>query len=206
MFNHGKQRVTCFRDENDFYSKQDKQKARNEDISNSACQTFSNNNDIYLVEQVRKQHHWNEKLELLIKWLGYLNRQNTWEPEGHLSPALIQEYFQQSSPKKPMQTNTILWLKFWRKEHQSLGVVKYSCIVMPLCAGRDNKTLTKVDINHWKIPHLTVVAYSQTLSNNIWLKRCSATIDTTLYMVSCILHEKFPFILLCGATLIINAV
>ena len=158
---------------------------------------------------MRKQRHWNEKLEFLNEWLGYSNRQNTWEPEGHLSPALIQEYFQQSSLKKPMQTNTILWLKFWRKEHQSLGVVKYSCIVMPLCVGRDNKNLTKVDLTHWKIPVAPPYGCSlqpDVIKQHLTKTPCSATIDTTLHMVSCIFHEKFPFILLCGATLIINAV
>ena len=73
VFNCGKQRVARPREESDFTSNRDRQKARTADISNNTSQTFTNNNDIYLVEQVKKHRHRNGKLEFLIKWLGYSN-------------------------------------------------------------------------------------------------------------------------------------
>ena len=54
---------------------------------------------------MKKHRHRNGKLELLIKWLGYLNLQNTWKAEDHLPPALVQEYFQQSPLEKPTPSN-----------------------------------------------------------------------------------------------------
>ena len=65
---------------------------------------------------MRKHRYQNGKLEFLIKWLGYPNRQNTWEPEDHLSPALVQEYFQQSPLEKPTPTNAVLMTKILTKE------------------------------------------------------------------------------------------
>ena len=37
--------------------------------------------------------HRIEKLEFRIKWLGYLNHPNTWKPEDHSPPTLVEEYF-----------------------------------------------------------------------------------------------------------------
>ena len=59
------------------------------------------------MEQVKKPRNQNGKVKFLIRWLGYSNHQNTWEPEDHLSSALVQEYFQQSLLKKPMPTNKV---------------------------------------------------------------------------------------------------
>ena len=91
---------------------------RNEDISINTPQSFANDSDIYLVEQVNKHCHRNGKLKFLIKWLGYSNRQNTWEPEDHFSPALVHHRLIKS-----------LWLKFWQKEHQSLRDVIYHVLL-----------------------------------------------------------------------------
>ena len=55
------------------------QNAKNADISNNTFQAFTNDNDIYLVEHVKKPRHRNGKLKFLIRWLGYSNHQNTWE-------------------------------------------------------------------------------------------------------------------------------
>ena len=115
-FKRGKQSVTHSREENDFPNNHDQQKARNEHISKNTSQTLTNDNDLYLVEEVKKYRHRNGKLEFLIKWLSYSNRQNTWEPEDHLSPVLVQEYFQQSSPKKPTRTNKIFMTYILTKE------------------------------------------------------------------------------------------
>ena len=50
-------------------------------ISTDTLHTLANNNNIYLLEQVKKHRRWNGKLEFLIKWLGYSNHQNTWKPK-----------------------------------------------------------------------------------------------------------------------------
>ena len=113
--NCGKQSIVCSRERNDLPNNHDQQKARNEDISGNTLQTLANDSDIYLVEQVKKHRHRNRKLEFLIKWFGYSNRQNTWEPEDHLSPTLVQEYFQQSSLEKPTQTNKVFMTKILTK-------------------------------------------------------------------------------------------
>ena len=98
------------------------QNAKNADISNNTFQAFTNDNDIYLVEHVKKPRHQNGKLKFLIRWLGYSNHQNTWEWDDHLPSALVREYFQQSSLKKPMPIKSSR-RKFRWKDHQSLGVV-----------------------------------------------------------------------------------
>ena len=116
VINRGKQRVARSRESNNFANNLDQQKTRNEDISTDTRQTFANDSNIYLVEQAKKHCHRNGKLEFLIKWLGYSNCQNTWEPEDHLSPALVQEYFQQPPLKKPTPTNAVSMTKILTKE------------------------------------------------------------------------------------------
>lgn len=68
----------------------------NHNIPTDICQTPATDSNIYLVDQVKNHRHQNGKLEFLIKWLRYSNCLNTWEAENHFSPALVQEYFQQS--------------------------------------------------------------------------------------------------------------
>ena len=65
--------------------------------------------------QVKKHRQRNKKLEFPIKWLGYSNRQNTCKPEGHMFPALVQEYFQQSPLEQPTPTNKIFMTKILTK-------------------------------------------------------------------------------------------
>ena len=96
MINRGKQSVARSRETHNFDNNLDQQKARNNDIPNDNRSTLANDSNIYLVEQVKKHRHRNGKLEFLIKWLGFSNRHNTWDLESHLSPALVQEYFQES--------------------------------------------------------------------------------------------------------------
>ena len=57
---------------------------------------------------MEKHRHQIKRLEFLIKWLGYLKHPNTWNPEDHLSPALVQECFQQSPLENPTPTNAVL--------------------------------------------------------------------------------------------------
>ena len=113
MLNCGKQRAARPREESDFTSNRDWQKARTTYISNNTSQTFTNNNDIYLMEQVKKHRHRNGKLEFLIKWLGYSNCQKHIGARRPL--ALAQEYFQQSSLKKPIPTNKVFMTKILTK-------------------------------------------------------------------------------------------
>ena len=55
-------------------------------------------------------------MQFLTKWLGYSNRHYTWEPENHLSPAPVQEYFEQSSLEKSMPTNVVFMIRILTKE------------------------------------------------------------------------------------------
>ena len=107
VINRGKQNVARSRETNNFANNLDQQKTRNKNISTDPRQTLANDSNIYLVEQVKKHLHRNEKPEFLIKSLDYLNRQIKWNPEDHLPPALVQEYFQQSPLEKPPPTNAV---------------------------------------------------------------------------------------------------
>ena len=107
VINRGKQSVARSTEINNFNNSLDQQKTRNNDIPTDSPPTLANDSNIHLVEQVKKHRHRNGKLQFLIKWLGFSNRHNTWEPENHLSPALVQEYFQGSKLKnqhQPMQS------------------------------------------------------------------------------------------------------
>ena len=112
VLNRGKQSVAHSMEENNFPNNHNQVQAKNEYISGDTPQTIANANGIYLVKQIKKHLHRDGKSEFLINWLDYSNRQNTWKPEDHLSPAPVQEYFQQSSPtKKPVRTNKIFMAK-----------------------------------------------------------------------------------------------
>ena len=52
LFKCEKHSVARSREENDFPNNHDQQNGRIADISNNTSQTFTNDNDIYLVEQV----------------------------------------------------------------------------------------------------------------------------------------------------------
>ena len=106
--NRSTQTVARSRESNNFANNLDQQETRNENISPDTRQTLANGSNIYLVEQMEKRRHRMEKLEFLIKWLGYLNHPNTWKPEDHLPPALVPECFQQSLLENPTPTNAVL--------------------------------------------------------------------------------------------------
>ena len=66
--------------------------------------------DTFQVERIVKHRQKKGKNEYLIKWLGFPKSQNTWEPEEHLHPTLIQNFhnanptinlIQLSKPTKP---------------------------------------------------------------------------------------------------------
>ena len=134
VINRGKQSVARSRETHNFDNNLDQQKARNNDIPNDNRSTLANDSNIYLVEQVKKHRHRNGKLEFLIKWLGFSNHHNTWDLESQLSPALVQEYFQESPLEQPTPTNAVIktafiihkdWQEFCKRNHYSLGSVTY---------------------------------------------------------------------------------
>src|SRR6266536_3780760 len=43
-----------------------------------------NEDNKYQVESIRKERVLKDKIQFLIKWVGYLKHQNTWEPPEHL--------------------------------------------------------------------------------------------------------------------------
>ena len=54
LINRGKQSVARSRATNDFAKSLDQQKTKNEDISTDTRQILANNNNLYLLEQVKK--------------------------------------------------------------------------------------------------------------------------------------------------------
>ena len=108
MTNRSTQSVVRSRESNNFDNNLDQQETRNENTSPDTRQTLANSSNIYLLEQMEKHRHQIKRLEFLIKWLGYLKHHNTWNPEDHLSPALVQECFQQSPLENPTPTNAVL--------------------------------------------------------------------------------------------------
>ena len=117
VITRSKQTVARSDKTNNFVNNHDqKKKIINHNLPTDACQTPANDNNIYLVEEVKNHSHRNGKLEFLIKWLGYSNRHNTWEPENHLSPALVQECFQQSSLEKSTPTHAVFMTRILTKE------------------------------------------------------------------------------------------
>ena len=92
---------------------------------------------------MKKHRHRNRKLEFLIKWFGYSNRQNTWEPEDHLSPALVQEYFQQSLLEKPTQTNKVFMTKILTKGTLITWKCHIPCTPVLLCLFVLRSSVTK---------------------------------------------------------------
>ena len=106
--NRSTQTVARSRESNNFANNLDQKETRNENTSPDTRQTLANGSNIYLVEQMKKHRHRIEKLEFLIKWLFHLSHPNTWKPEDHLPPALVQECFQQSPLENPTPTNAVL--------------------------------------------------------------------------------------------------
>ncbi|XP_053202890.1 chromobox protein homolog 3-like [Panonychus citri] len=61
----------------------------------------------YTVEKIVDKRINNGKVEYLLKWHGYDDRDNTWEPVDNLScDALIENYKQQERAAKPGQSTS----------------------------------------------------------------------------------------------------
>ena len=58
-------------------------------IANERINKQQQGNNVYFVGKVKKYGHQDNKLEFLIKCLGYSNLQNTWQLEDHLSAVLV---------------------------------------------------------------------------------------------------------------------
>ena len=108
VINHSTQSVAHSRETNNFANTLDHQKTTNEDISVDTHQTLVGGSNIYLMEQMKKHRHRIAKLDIVIKWLGYLNHPNTWKTEEYSLPALVQEYSQQTPLENPTPTNAVL--------------------------------------------------------------------------------------------------
>ena len=108
VINRSTQSVAHSRKAHNFANTLDHQKTSNENISADTRQTLFNGSNIYLMEQMKKHRHRIGKPEFLIKWLGYLNHPNTWKPEDHSPPALVQEHSPQSPLENPAPTNAVL--------------------------------------------------------------------------------------------------
>ena len=57
-------------------------------------------NDVYDVEKVLDRQLINGKPHYLIKWSGYGDEENTWEPETNLGSELLDEYLRQNPSKE----------------------------------------------------------------------------------------------------------
>jgi len=53
----------------------------------------------YDVEKILRHRQNNNQTEYLIKWLGYTEEENTWEPETNLNPKLVDQYWR--NPEGP---------------------------------------------------------------------------------------------------------
>ena len=125
-----KQTVARSGETNNFVNNHDQQrKIINHNLQTEACQTPTTHNNIYLVEKVKNHRHQNGKLEFLIKWLGHSHRHNTWEPQDHLSPTLVQEYFQQFTLEKSTPPNAVFMTRILTKEP---SFIWRFCIPRPL--------------------------------------------------------------------------
>ncbi|CAL8118114.1 unnamed protein product [Orchesella dallaii] len=59
----------------------------------------------YEVEKILKRRIRKGKLEYLLKWKGYGDEDNTWEPKGNIGAALILDFELQNSKKIKKPTN-----------------------------------------------------------------------------------------------------
>ncbi|CAC5384529.1 unnamed protein product [Mytilus coruscus] len=78
----------------------DTQPDSNDPIRNDTTQVQRHTNDdrnnddsdLYLVERIVKAKRINNKMHYYIKWLGFGNRSNSWEPEENIPPELRHEF------------------------------------------------------------------------------------------------------------------
>ena len=78
---------------------------------------------------------WNRWRNIVIESVGLLEPPKHMGARRPLAPALVQEYFQQSSLKKPIPTNKVFTIKILTKGAPITGRCHstYSCTVMLLC-------------------------------------------------------------------------
>ena len=100
--------------------------ADNQLAINTLPNCVTNHENQKTTHSVEKETPANGKLEFLIKWLGFSNHHNTWKPEHYLSPALVQEYFQQSKLEHSTPTNAVCMTKILTKE----PLVTWRCYIL----------------------------------------------------------------------------
>src|SRR5216684_8929965 len=64
----------------------------------------------YEVKAIRshRRHGKGKQLQYLVKWLGYPESDNTWEPAGHLQmPALLKEYHRRNPAEQIKGATTL---------------------------------------------------------------------------------------------------
>ena len=184
VINRGKQSVARSMETNYFSTNLDQQKITHTDIPTDNNPTPANDSNIYLMQQVKKHRHRNEKLEFLIKWLDFLKRYNTWEPENHFPPALVQEYFQKSKLEQSIPTNAVCMTKILKKETW----ITYRCYIprplvlicllalRSLFAKAQPTSITALHLGPLydcsQLPHLEIIAFSSlaNCSHNIYSK------------------------------------
>ncbi len=66
-------------------------------------QKILKDNDIYYVEQVVSERNKKGKKEVLIKWLGYPDKFNTWEPASNFVNNKISNYFYDDDDKERIE-------------------------------------------------------------------------------------------------------
>ena len=57
----------------------------------------SHGDDVYFVDKiVNHRKNKEDKWEYLVKWTGYDDSENTWEPTGHITERTLNEYWKKS--------------------------------------------------------------------------------------------------------------
>ena len=60
---------------------------------------------VFLVERIKKKRIRDGEPQYLIKWQGFSERENTWEPANHLNPLLIETYLAEQNISKKANRN-----------------------------------------------------------------------------------------------------
>ena len=78
---------------------------QNEDNTYPDEESDDNSEEEYIVEKIVDKRTKNKKIEYLIKWENWDNKDNTWEPVEHLQAPEVQEMIQKWENKKKRKRN-----------------------------------------------------------------------------------------------------
>ena len=78
------------------------QEKSSEELKNDEEEATEEEEKEYEVEAILKHRQKGRKKEYLIKWVGYDDKDNTWEPEDHLAhlPEMLKSYWENYNSKK----------------------------------------------------------------------------------------------------------